>query len=398
MTYQQIADELGEPIEKLHDWQQRHASYWRFAYDQGMENMRQMINAQAGTSAVVANAPLLKSAERCDQWCRERGESLFPTSGETSTLVDFFEQYYRPIVIPDARESTLKEYRSTLRSWCLFTGNPPLAEITNGTLQRFRDCLSKSPGRQAGELKSPNTVRKNLIAVATLLAKAGPAGHHNRDGAGLIPNVPYVRAPRKILREPRFVRPELIESCYAAAAKMSSPFVRGVKPADWWRAFIVILFNTGLRRVALLSLRFSDVNWQAATLSVRAEISKTLRGQTLPLHPVVIDHLRAIQTDRQVIFEWRYHKRHVIFLFHRLQELAGVPANECFTIHDLRRTVATLHWQHSPAAAQLLLGHSGGNVTTDHYVNRQQILSNAMATLPQPAAFTTSARRKEGAA
>ena len=386
-TFDEVAAELGQKTVDIRDWQTRHAELWHMAYDRAMKNVRLLVLSQAGTEAVTADpSAFVAMARGCERWSRERGEVLFPVSKE-QTLSSFFEKYYRPHCLSDASKGAIELYRLTLRLWTYFTGDPPLKEITIDTLATFRDCQSRMRGRNAADRRSPNTVRTSLRTIQTLLDKAGPPGRRNRDAADVISRVPYAKPPREVWREPRIVSPEHIEAVYLAAVCMELPRIPGFKPAAWWRALLVTTYNLGLRGGTLFTLRMTDIKWEKRVVVVRPEGIKTGRGLTLPLNAAVFDHLQAIRTDRELLFPWPHNNRWFHRKFHHLQTEAGIPPAEHFGLHMLRKTAATILWEHSPAAAQLMLGHAGSRVTQQHYVNRVGILARAIEAMPQPAAF-----------
>ena len=118
----------------------------------------------------------------------------------------------------------------TLKRWRLLTGDPPLAQITNSVLARFRDVLSKSRGLQSHKKMSPNTIRSKMVTIQTLLDKAGPPRPRNRDAAGLLERVPYAKPPRKLIVERTTVSMELFRDCYlvsvAESVRCARPFSR----------------------------------------------------------------------------------------------------------------------------------------------------------------------------
>ncbi len=179
------------------------------------------------------------------------------------TLARFFDAYYRPNRLADASPKTLKKFATTLKYRGLFTSDPPLAEITIETLARFKECLAGLRGRFPESAMSPNSIRSHFAHLQAVLDKAGPSGPRNRDGADLIDKVPWVRTSRVEYSQPRTVPMQQLNAAYRAADRMEVPAIDGLDPADWWRALLVTAYNTGLRKRALLGLRFDHVDWTA---------------------------------------------------------------------------------------------------------------------------------------
>jgi integrase len=237
------------------------------------------------------------------------------------------------------------------------------------------------------------TVRKYLFHIQSILDKAGQPGPRNRDAAGTLESVPWIRPPRTDLAFPKVIRLELLESVYLAAAGMEYPSFPGIDAPTWWRSLLAIAFNTGLRRRTLFELRMDHIDWQQCRLVIPPRRIKSRRPTIVSLNAIAMEHLRALRTVRDLVFPWpcadltRFHKR-----FHDLQDLAGVPPAEHFGLHTIRKTMATLLWEESPQAAQYALGHTQMGVTKANYVNGQDIVARALAKLPQPASFRNAGK------
>ena len=102
------------------------------------------------------------------------------------------------------------------------------------------------------------------------------------------------------------------------------------------------------------------------------------------LHGSVLEHLRAIRTDRELVFPLEHWPKWFYDQFHKLQAAAGIPRSKQFGLHALRKTCATLLWGVAPQAAQLALGHAAANVTMRHYIAAGGIVAKALDLLPQP--------------
>ena len=118
----------------------------------------------------------------------------------------------------------------------------------------------------------------------------------------------------------------------------------------------------------------------------------------MPLHPVVVEHLRRIvdaSIDTPVVFPWPHHKRTLWLDFHRIQRAAGIhlPCREkhehtacchAYGFHDLRRAFATMNApQLSGDALQALMRHKHYS-TTQKYINMARQLEGAVEVLHVP--------------
>lgn len=168
---------------------------------------------------------------------------------------------------------------------------------------------------------------------------------------------------------------------------MVIPEIAGVESPDWWRALLVVAYNTGLRRRSLFELRIADVDWRFHRVDLPPCRMKSRRAQTVHLNPTAMVHLERFKTDRVLVFPWPYNLRHFHTTFHRLQWDAGLPRKSHFGLSNLRKTCATTLWAQSPEAAQLVLGHVSIGTTQTHYVQGTDIAARALDGLPQPQAF-----------
>jgi integrase len=310
-----------------------------------------------------------------------------PAVAADYTLTSFFDAYYLPVCLNEAAKETVYLYRKALTKWRLLTGDPVLTLIDNQLMARVRDTLIGSIAKGRNRIMSPHTVRMYLRMLQAIIDKAGPPGPKRRDAAGILSISPWCKPPRAELKKVGIVAEKTLSDCYTAAVAMTNPRIDGFKPAAWWRALLVVTYNTGLRSRTLFSLRMEHIKWQARVIDIPAKFLKGRRDIALPISEIVYSHLVAIRTDRELVFPWPYSMESFRKTFHKLQNEAGIPPVLHFGLHALRRTAGTLLWQIDPAAAQLMLAHSSLSITKDHYVNAQTVLAGVAEKMPQPAAF-----------
>lgn len=157
---------------------------------------------------------------------------------------------------------------------------------------------------------------------------------------------------------------------------------------------------TGWRISELLSVRWVDVDLDAGMAITRHQDNKGRRDAKVPLHAVVIDHLRPLKSFDEFVFPWSPHGRTLYSEFTRIQNAAGIhlpcpdvgtdehgectPACHRYSFHDERRAFATLNAPNmTREALQFLMRHQSPD-TTDRYINMACQLNPAVAQLHVP--------------
>ena len=108
-----------------------------------------------------------------------------------------------------------------------------------------------------------------------------------------------------------------------------------------------VLLHTAMRRNEAASLQARDLDFDARTITIRAEVSKTRQGRTVPMNEALVDmlreRLRGLKRDGFVFGEGSGFQRPFSGFSKAFARLwTTMPAEtERWTLHDLRRTVAT---------------------------------------------------------
>ncbi len=268
-----------------------------------------------------------------------------------------------------------------------------VAAIKTQTVDDFIAERRKDDGRH-GEKVSPATVNRDLRHLKAALRVAHEWGY--------LPAVPRVRMLKEPVKLKRFVSVDHFAAIYAACDAAPRPLDLPYSPGEWWRGLLTFAYMTGWRIMECLSLRRADLDLDAATAITRAADNKGRRDETVPLHPVLVDHLRRLPSFQAVVFPWPHHERTLWTDFATIQTAAGIhlecpetgedhehsDACHLYGFHDLRRAFATLN---APAlsaqALQKLMRHKSP-LTTQRYVNMASQLQTAVAGLHVPAVLT----------
>ena len=128
-----------------------------------------------------------------------------------------------------------------------------------------------------------------------------------------------------------------------------------------------VLLHTGMRKGEVASLQPRDLDFEARTIKVRGEVSKTKYERMIPMAAAIAGMLeeRAGPLRREAfIFGVGSNFMRPFSGWGKCTERLRValPEGDAWTMHDIRRTVATrLHGQGvDPLVIEDLLGHLGG--------------------------------------
>jgi integrase len=149
---------------------------------------------------------------------------------------------------------------------------------------------------------------------------------------------------------------------------------------DDFGRMIRLLLLTGCRRDEIGSLRWSEIDLDAGTLTIAAERSKNRRAHCLALPTMALDILRAIprRENRDYVFGQRGQgfQRWGAYTTALRERLGEMPL---FTLHDLRRTFRTgLGRLGIPShVAELAINHtrSGIEAVYDRHTYQREIAS-----------------------
>lgn len=252
--------------------------------------------------------------------------------------------------------------------------NPKL--VLSVTADKIDDFTTKrlTEAGIKGRTLSPATVNKDLryIRLALRIAKDW----------GLIKDVPKIRFVKQSEKWPTFVSVEHFAAIYTACDAAALPGdVPNVSAADWWRGLLVTAYMTGWRIGQLLALKWVDVDLEAKTALTRAEATgnKGDRDERIPLHPVIVEHLKRLSGSFDShVFPWNKPRRRLWPELTAIQAAAKLadesPMPQCgkngwYGFHDFRRAFATQNAaQMDLFELQALMQHKA-LATTQKYVN-----------------------------
>ena len=295
-----------------------------------------------------------------------------PHADAKLSLRECYDKHYDKSELSPA---TIGGYDFALRLWERLTGNPPVGTITNETLATFR-AKSIEHGH------APATTNRIWTSIRAMLYRIGPKERGNPWGLSIIPDVPIMKPLKEPRKTPRRVSLEDLDKFYIACKHAKRP-KSGPPAAWWWQALLVVAYFTGMRRSDLFALRFDQIDFERRVISFNAE--KTGKYADFPLHAIAAEHLKRIQTPREMVFSdmapWNGD------FYTHLKRLCDLAKVERFRLHDMRRTGASECERSRPGMAAVFLQHKMLDVTHASYLNQMEELGEAIEGMRTPVTF-----------
>ena len=395
LTYRQVAKNMKITPRKIHDWLTGFPGYSRRCREQALAVAKSVIKAVSAADAAPPDpAAFLRQVRKAEEWTKRylpddpaadplRNIALSPKM----RLTEFYWSYYRPICLESKgrRPATTYEYETSLKYWRDFTSDPPIGKITPYVCAAFVKALLRLRG-QHGEAISPTTVRKHCKQLQYILDRLAPRNRDNRQGTGLLPDVPFLDSPRARPKPPiDSFRVEEIQRWIEIADNARLPKIAGIRPGEWWRCLILFCFNSGLRIGTVLELKWSMLSGNQ--LDVPAEIYKGGCPHRFYLSEHALEAIEPLENlpgNPEKIFASPYtNHRPLHAIRRRMFENAGIPENRRFGFHGLRKAAATEIARINPEGARLMMGHASLKTTIGHYIH-PALQAEVMNALPQP--------------
>jgi len=258
---------------------------------------------------------------------------------------DRFKAEYERRVVALMPPQTQEVVQQSLGKFQAIAKPAKVAAIRTTTMDDFIAKRREERGRKPGSKVSPATINKDLPHLKAALKVAQECGY--------LPKVPKSRILKELKKLPRFVTPEHLAAMYKACDGALKPEGQDYSAADWWRGLLMFAYMTGWRVSEIVgALTWDDVSLDDGHAITRHENNKDKRDERVPLHPVVVEHLRKLVDLGAVVFPWLYGRRKLYEEFGRIQDAAGIdlpcPENHEHTeachrygFHDLRPAFAT---------------------------------------------------------
>ena len=323
-----------------------------------------------------------------------RGVNL--TEEYTITLGEWIEKWLIEYAEPTLRPSTVLSYQHYARLITDRIGNIPLNRLTTPTIQKTYNQIKKHgrlhKSKTMGYQLSDSMVRSVHMFLHEVLdaAVASRLLSHNLTKGTVIPKNNH---------------PEMKVFDDEAYEK----FIMAIENEPVWYDFFYVEIMTGLRRGEICTLKWSDFDVRAKTLSVNRTATvdlnrqvivgatKTSTGKRVIRLPESVYQL-LLKRKEEAMFDWIFPSlndptTHVApnSAYQRLKDIIKENDLPNIRFHDLRHTFATHALKNGVNAKTLsgILGHTNASFTLDTYThvtvdmkkNASTVVGNFMANI-----------------
>lgn len=310
-------------------------------------------------------AALLGLADPVDEYQRPKKAKPKPVM-TPGTVSHFFEEVYLPERLVGATKECIDDYRRKIRQFDRFVGHPVmLSELSDALVAAFFNDQSNAGLRSV----TVNRTRAHLFAIWRLAVDRGKVDRQ-----------PAVRKLREAYDEPdAWTEGEfrlILSKCGSLGGQLG-----GLPAPVVVRAVLLLAYWTGLRRRALRTLKWANVDMDERWVTVPGDLMKNRRGKKYRFGADAAEALQAVRirgVDTVLPpLDWKRFYNY----FDRLLELAGIPPSSrrvMTKLHKVRRTTATMvAMRQGLGAASSLLGHRAEEVTL-RYIDPSQLPGNDM--------------------
>jgi len=345
---------------------------------------------------------------------------------EKLTLQDFFEKWEKEYASSYLTQSKVEDYSATMHRVFL----PKLGRVRISKINAFQ--LQEIVTELKEKALTPQTIRTYFNALSSILTKAYKLG--------IIAENPVKRVTFDKIQTSEECHVFTVEQCKAFLSALDEEYISRNEVADRmrnnthvkgytqtitiriatiWKTYFTMALFTGLRRGEMISLQWSDIDFNNMTVSVTKSTASTSKGQIIK-EPKTKAGRRVVSLPLPVITllnQWKIEQEafnkeagntetgfiftqddgtqmHLSSPTHKFREIlnlynASVPSTEqlpIITLHDLRHCTASLLISAGADVATVsrMLGHSKISMTLDRYthaIHSDRTLSNTLTTL-----------------
>lgn len=267
------------------------------------------------------------------------------------TINTLLDDYYTPL--KQISDRTLYLYRQTIARWRDFLGREPtLDDLEELTVARFLAHRVRS--------RCPGTAAKDRAQIRALWEFAS-----RRKLRDTWPTIPTIIVPERI---PVAWLTEDLQKLMDAAGREQT-VIAGIPAALFWRALLMLCYDSGERIGAVMSLRWRQFG--GANVIFQAENRKGRRRDIFrEISLETAEAMLAIRGNRDLedlVFPWPHSPTYLWTRLSIIQKRAGLPAKRADKFHRIRKTTAS-YAEAAGLSAQRLLDHASP-ATTRRYLD-----------------------------
>ena len=291
-----------------------------------------------------------------------------------------FQREYEETIMPRWRsEMSRVDAKHALAMFSKLSGVKQVDRIDARTLDRYVAKRLETPGKKKGDTVSVETVKKELRTVRAALNYAKKWKY-----LAECPEMPQIDGYGK---DKPFVTEEHFNAIMGACRVAKMPADQNYTAEAFWQALLATAWVTGMRKSALMSLLWDDVDLEAGVALSRYGDNKAKRDQRHKIAPItsLLTKLHATRKPEETrVFPWNYCSKGLNRTLARIQKAAGIhlpcredhehtPACHLYGFHSFRYAHATYNFGRvSDRDLQEQMGHATFS-TTQRYIKYAEI-------------------------
>ncbi len=242
------------------------------------------------------------------------------------SIVNFWEKQYLPANLRAASLSSLTLWTIALKGFERSLGRPAtLSDLTDENVAEF--------ARYRRQNVSAATVNRDLASLLALWRFAAKLGK-----VKTWPTVQLEKEPRRV---PVAWLQEEFNQLMRTVSRLDGK-IGEHDAAAWWRALLLVCFDTAERISAVLDLEWSNVDLRTRWVLFPAETRKGRVADSIcPIAQDTVEALEEIRRPRGNVFHWPLNRNYVWKRYGAILEAAGLPNDRKRKFHCVRRTVAS---------------------------------------------------------
>ncbi len=289
------------------------------------------------------------------------------------TIREFFHKTYLPLRLAGSKPATEVQYTVALNHLRRHAGRD--VSVWELSDELISGCMAAIILR-GSSAATANKTRAHLLSLWRYAKRKGLVDD--------LPDVDRLKQPKRIPK----AWPVDDLSRILQSARQETGVICQVVAWKWWVGLILVMYDTGLRISPTMALRWADFDEDQRMVFVPAEHQKQNQDQLPALSDDSITGLRAIRSDRELIFPWPFDQKTPQWpaLNRRLRKIlvrAGLPAGPKDLFHKLRKTNAS-YIELGGGDPTSQLGHSSRQVTDAYLDPRICRRKRQVDLLPRP--------------